>query len=116
MFHLYSGITIAKICRKKKDWCSHVAPRLLKSLLDCGVRGNVQIAADSAAQCCLAIVKNVPDNRKGDLTATIIDGCQDRGYSVTIDCNHFKRSGTSEKKSLKTICLRGSAAFEMILF
>jgi len=80
-------ITIAKICRKKKDWCSHVASRLLKSLLDCGVRGNVQIAADSAAQCCLAIVKNVPDNRKGDLTATIIDGCQDRGYSNVRICS-----------------------------
>jgi len=79
-------ICISKICRKKREWCSHVAPRLLRSLFDFGVRGNVQIAADSAAQCCLAIVKNVPDGRKGDLTHTILEACQDKGYANVRVC------------------------------
>merc|ERR1711879_49799 len=72
--------SIAKLTLNKGRQLIKVAPRLLQAMFDYGVRGKVQIAADSAAQVCLAIVKHIPDSSKDVILDCIIENAKDKKY------------------------------------
>jgi len=75
--------SLAKIAIAKEGAFIKVAPRLIQALFDTGIRGKVQIAADSAAQCCLAIVKHCPDNNKGLILDTLGKNVKEKGYDFS---------------------------------